>query len=135
MLVDASVWIDHFKNRGSAAALQPAHWLGDDPGRILVDPVVTTELPRGVRDEAATGRLLSMLDKLPQAGGIDCADWLTSARIHRVCRGAGLTIRSPMDCLLAAHALRPGASVLAVDRDFDAIASQLPPALHAPTAH
>jgi predicted nucleic acid-binding protein len=42
--------------------------------------------------------------------------------LYRSARRAGLTVRSGVDCLIAACALRHGLTVLHVDRDFDLIA-------------
>ena len=131
VLVDTSVWIDHLRDRQSAAVAELASWLSDDADRILVNDVVTTELLRGVKTDADATQLQSALDKLPQAEPITRADWLLSARVYRSCRSAGLTIRSPMDCLMAAHAMRLGVAVLSIDRDFEAIASCTPLHLHA----
>ena len=126
VLVDTSVWIDHLRGRPSAAALQLAAWLGDDPDRIVVNEVVTTELVRGFNDEAEALELQGALDKLPQADALARADWLQSASLYRRCRRAGLTVRSPMDCLIAAHAIRLNLPLLAIDRDFEAIVTQVP---------
>jgi hypothetical protein len=126
VLVDTSVWIDHLRGRPSAAALQLAAWLADDPDRIVVNEVVTTELVRGFNDEAEALELQGALDKLPQADALARADWLQSASLYRRCRRAGLTVRSPMDCLIAAHAIRLNLPLLAIDRDFDTIATQVP---------
>ena len=130
VLVDTSVWIDHLRGRQSAAAAELAGWLNDDPDCILVNEVVITELPRGVSSEADGKQLQAALDKLLQADPMRRSDWLLSARIYRTCRDAGLTIRSPMDCLIAAHAIRLNVPVLAIDRDFEAIASCTPLRLH-----
>jgi len=43
-------------------------------------------------------------------------------RLYRVARRAGLTIRSGVDCLIAACAIRNGLDVLHHDRDFDLLA-------------
>ena len=128
------MWIDHFRDRSSPAARQLAHWLAEEPDCIVVNGVVLCELLRCMRSEAAATRLMGALDKLPQAEAVSCADWLLSAGIYRRCRGAGLTIRSSMDCLIAAHAIRLNLPLLAVDRDFDAIATQAPLTLHSSTA-
>ena len=45
-----------------------------------------------------------------------------AADLYRRCRARGSTIRSPLDCLIAAVAIRIDAAVLHEDRDFDALA-------------
>jgi predicted nucleic acid-binding protein len=45
-----------------------------------------------------------------------------AAQIYRTGRMTGFTIRSPFDCLIAACAIRNGASLLHSDRDFNTIA-------------
>jgi predicted nucleic acid-binding protein len=130
VLVDTSVWINHFRNVPSLPVAELQLWLDEDPDRVLLNEVVVTELLRGVRDEAEAARMRALLEELPQAEPLQRDDWLASADIYRTCRQAGLTIRSPMDCLIAAHAMRLRRPVMAVDRDFDAIASCLPLALH-----
>ena len=131
VLVDTSVWIDHLRDRPGAAVAELAGWLSEDADRILVNEVVATELLRGVRTDKDATQLQAALDKLAQADPLRREDWLLSARVYRVCRSAGLTIRSPMDCLMASHAIRLQVAVMAVDRDFDAIASCTPLRLHA----
>lgn len=123
VLVDTSVWVEHLRGNQGAAGARLAEWLGEDPDFILINEVVITELLRGMRSEADALELHAALDKLVQADPLVRDDWLLSARIYRACRQAGLTIRSPMDCLIAAHAIRLKVPVLAVDRDFDAIAT------------
>jgi predicted nucleic acid-binding protein len=46
--------------------------------------------------------------------------------LYRRARRAGLTVRSGVDCLIAACALRHGLSVLHADRDFAALARIAP---------
>jgi predicted nucleic acid-binding protein len=48
--------------------------------------------------------------------------FLAAAAIYRDGRRRGYTIRSTVDCLIAAVAVENGASVWHRDRDFDAIA-------------
>jgi predicted nucleic acid-binding protein len=132
--VDSSVWIDHLRGRTTAAASLLAQWLTDDADRILVNEVVTTELLRGFGKETDANGLLAALSKLPQAPPLQVEDWWASARIFRLCRSAGFTVRSPMDCLIAAHAIRLQVGLLATDRDFEAIATCTPLALHAAVA-
>jgi predicted nucleic acid-binding protein len=45
-----------------------------------------------------------------------------AANLYRAARRAGLTVRSSVDCLIAACAIRHDLEVLHRDRDFDALA-------------
>jgi predicted nucleic acid-binding protein len=121
--VETSVWIDHLRGTEGLRSARLATWRADEPDRILVNEVVTTELLQGLRSEADAAELHSALEKLVQAEPLGPGDWLLSARTYRTCRQAGLTIRSPMDCLIAAHSIRLQVPALAVDRNFDAIAT------------
>jgi predicted nucleic acid-binding protein len=49
-----------------------------------------------------------------------------AAGLYRAARRAGLTIRSGVDCLIAACAIRHGLTVLHHDRDFDVLARVSP---------
>ncbi len=53
-------------------------------------------------------------------------DTLTAAAIQRRCRRSGVTVRSMIDCLVAAVAMRLDLPVLHQDIDFDRIASVAP---------
>ena len=49
-------------------------------------------------------------------------DYDDAAALYRRCRRQGATIRSLLDCLIAAVAIRTGVPLLHIDRDFDALA-------------
>jgi predicted nucleic acid-binding protein len=46
--------------------------------------------------------------------------------LYRLCRGRGLTVRSSVDCLIAASAARHDLEVLHRDRDYALIARVAP---------
>jgi predicted nucleic acid-binding protein len=50
------------------------------------------------------------------------ADFDAAARIYRRCRGAGVTPRGMVDCLIASVVWRRGATLLAYDADLDRVA-------------
>jgi len=78
---------------------------------------------RSRRDLIETrGVLLSL--RMLRVGGLDTYE--RAADIARVCRLHGETVRRGLDCLVAAVAIREGASVLHADRDFDVIARHTP---------
>jgi predicted nucleic acid-binding protein len=55
--------------------------------------------------------------------GFDAAsDFDAAASIYRRCRAQGITPRGMVDCMIAAVALRSGASLLAHDADLDRVA-------------
>jgi predicted nucleic acid-binding protein len=53
--------------------------------------------------------------------GLD--DFALAASLYRTARGAGVTIRNTLDCLIAAPCVRTGAPLLHSDADFDRLAS------------
>src|SRR5206468_12391453 len=87
----------------------------------LTGPVVM-ELLAGARSGEAAA---SMRDHLLTFGFlpvVGLSDYEASASIHRACRQAGEAVRSQIDCLIAAVAIRNGVPVLHADTDFDVIA-------------
>lgn len=121
MIVDTSIFIEYL--RGSAS--QADVWLTDQISQraILVVPeVVVMELLVGTTDEARAAQWRQLLQRFeiePLAALRDSED---AAAIHRRCRRAGKTVRSLIDCQVAAVALRMDMPVVHRDHDFDVIA-------------
>lgn len=120
MIVDTSVWIEFLTRTESRASM----WLADrieNRARIIVPEVVMMELLIGRTDEESAALRRRMLQRFqiePLAPLRDCED---AASIHRKCRRAGETVRSLIDCQVAAMALRLGVAVAHRDRDFETI--------------
>lgn len=53
-----------------------------------------------------------------------------AASLYRLCRQKGITVRSMIDCVIAAVALSENAQVLHHDRDFTSIARVVPLRIH-----
>jgi predicted nucleic acid-binding protein len=90
---------------------------------IAICPPIIQEVLQGIRDEyfhAAARLLLRSLTQLESPMSIDVFE--EAASIYRTGRAIGVSIRSPLDCLIAACALRNGVAVLHSDRDFETIA-------------
>jgi len=88
---------------------------------VIVPDVVLMELLIGTTDESKAGvrrRLLQRFDIEPLAPLRDAED---AAAIHRRCRRGGDTVRSLIDCQVAAMALRMGVVVAHRDRDYETI--------------
>ena len=118
ILVDTSIWIETFrrKNPLDLEALVPF----DDVVTCL--PVVQ-EVLQGFREESAFRAAKTAMLAMPLVEApIGEALMLEAVALYRSARRRGLTIRSSVDCLIAACALRHDLEVLHRDRDFPALA-------------
>jgi hypothetical protein len=81
---------------------------------------VTQEVLQGFRDEQAFRVAREAMLALPVVESpLRAVVFDDAVRLYRVARRAGLTVRSSVDCLVAACAIRNGLEVLHHDRDFD----------------
>ncbi|MBK5222493.1 MAG: PIN domain-containing protein [Acidimicrobiia bacterium] len=121
MLVDTSVWIEYLRATGTPHHLwvRGAITHGDLLG--WTDPILF-ELTVGARGPARVAELRSLLLSGPMLAVEGVGDWEAAARLHRAARAQGLTVRSTVDCLIAAVAIRTGVPVMARDRDFVTLA-------------
>lgn len=121
VLVDTSAWVEYLRATGSPQHRWIREAIRDDVALGWTDPVLFELVAGAASDEhaAALRALLMRGPMLPVAG---LADWEDAARLYRAARSRGLTIRSTVDCLIAAVALRTATPLLARDRDFDALA-------------
>lgn len=118
-LVDTSAWISHFSKKDSfdlRSVVAPEN-------RVLCLPVYQ-EILQGIRDESAFRAIKTIVDAavfveapLRQVVYDDAVD------LYRVARRVGLTIRSSVDCIVAACAIRNNLPVLHRDRDYPALAT------------
>ncbi|MHB1194552.1 MAG: type II toxin-antitoxin system VapC family toxin [Longimicrobiales bacterium] len=121
MIVDTSAWVEYLRRTESPEdrALERAIRQGD----ALATPApVVMELLAGCSNDEAAARIQRLLARFEILEVEGLADFEDAARIQRICRGKGETVRSMIDCLVAAMALREGRPLLARDRDYDAIA-------------
>jgi len=125
MLADTSAWVEFLRGTGSPQHLTLTAALRDAE-EVLIPDVVTLELLSGAGTERRAlelRRLLAGFTALPAASP---ADHELAAELYRAARRAGETVRSLIDCLVAAAALRLGVPVLARDRDFEVLARVSP---------
>lgn len=122
ILIDSSVWIELFRRHGRVQPRDlppPEEW-------VTCLPVVQ-EVLQGFRDESAYRLARESMLAMPMVENPLAQDvHLQAADLYRAGRRAGLTIRSGVDCLIAACALRHDLPVLHLDRDFDRLARVCP---------
>ena len=121
ILVDTSAWIEFLRNTGSPVHLRlRAAVTAQEP--LGIHDLVRLELLAGVRDEARAEALSQMLAGFGAVATSSPADHESAALLYRAARSSGETVRSLIDCLIAAAALRLDARVLARDRDYEVLA-------------
>lgn len=117
-LVDTSAWIELLR--------RPQRLSMDDlrgTSEIVTCLPVIQEVLQGIRDERAFADIREAMLAMPRVDdplGWDVVD--RSVQIYRQARRLGVTLRSSVDCLVAASALAYDLTVVHCDRDFDAIA-------------
>lgn len=124
-LVDTSAWVEYLRKTGSPAHLAVRQLLVDGQPVALTEPVVM-ELLAGPTRPQDLGPVEALVAGLPSIPVDTVVDYHEAARIYRTVRGNGQTVRKLLDCLIAAVALRTGATLVHDDRDFDAIARCYP---------
>jgi predicted nucleic acid-binding protein len=122
VLVDTSVWVEFFR--------KPSRL--DLPAVVDLEDVVTClpvlqEVLQGFREEAAFALARDAMLALPMVEApLGPEVFEEAVGLYRRARAAGLTVRSSVDCLIAACALRHGLTVLHRDRDFGFLARVSP---------
>ena len=116
-LVDTSVWIEVFRKRNTFDLLSTTNF-----DEIVTCLPVIQEILQGFDDERAFRTAHESMYSLPIVESPLRSDIFDEAvTLYRSARRAGLTIRSGVDCLIAACALRHSLTVMHRDRDFDSL--------------
>ena len=118
VLVDSSVWIAVFM-RGSPLGLEK---IVDFDDVVTCLPVVQ-EVLQGFQDPRAFAQAREAMHALPIVDSpMPQAAFDQAVDLYRAARRAGFTVRSGVDCLIAACAIRHHLEVLHDDRDYDTLA-------------
>lgn len=121
-LVDTSAWIRHF----SRSDTFDMRTICSPDDRVLCLPVYQ-ELLQGIREERIYRKIqhalrAAQIVENPMELGL----FEEAAQLYRLARRQGVTIRSSVDCLIAATAIRHDFVVLHSDRDFPLLAQVSP---------
>jgi predicted nucleic acid-binding protein len=122
VLVDTSVWIEVFRrpNRLTLTAVA-------DLDEVVTCLPVVQEVLQGFRDEQAfriAGDAIRAFPIVESPLRLEVVE--EAVRLYRLARRSGRTVRSGVDCLIAACALRHGLTVVHHDRDYGALAAVSP---------
>lgn len=125
IVVDTSVWIDFLGGRRTRQAVRCAELIENGEPVALTD-VILTEVLQGLRSEEEAHLVERHLRAFAVLRLEELDDFALAAGLYRAARAAGVTIRSTIDCLIAAPCVRTGAPLLHADSDFDRLASCTP---------
>ncbi len=118
VLVDTSIWVETFRARNPL----------DLAAHVELDELVTClpivqEVLQGFRDEGAFRRAREAMLAFPIVESpLGPSVYLEAVGLYRAGRRMGVTVRSSIDCLIAACAIRHDLEVLHRDRDYPALA-------------
>jgi predicted nucleic acid-binding protein len=118
VLVDTSVWIEVFRKR------KPL----DLESVVSLDEIVTClpviqEVLQGFNDEQAYRTARDAMYSFPTVESpLERAVFDEALQLFRMARRGGYTVRSGIDCIIAACAIRRHLTIIHKDRDFDSLA-------------
>jgi predicted nucleic acid-binding protein len=117
ILVDTSVWIELFRESSDLDLEKVV-----DLDEVVTCLPVIQEVLQGFDDQGAYRVAREAMFAFPVVESpLSEAVFQLAVDLYRSARRAGLTVRSSVDCLIAACALRSSLTVLHCDRDFEAI--------------
>lgn len=117
VLLDTSIWVQHLRN--DPLVVPRVVDLVDMGGVWMCEPVAMELLSSPRADSAERlERLVNALPSLPLDAEVD---FRSAARIMRLVRQSGHTVRSSVDAVIAALALRHDVAVIHDDVDFERI--------------
>jgi predicted nucleic acid-binding protein len=123
LLVDTSAWIEIFR-RPSRIALEDVI---DDTDRVVTCLPIIQEVLQGFEDERAFRIAHTAMHALPCVESPLSRELIdTAVDIYRRARRAGMTVRSSVDCLVAACASRHRLTIVHRDRDYTNLARVVP---------
>jgi predicted nucleic acid-binding protein len=124
VIVDSSVWIDFLSNSiGHKEELLATMIRRDE--RVLLGDLVLAEVLQGVRSDREFRIVRKALLSLEAVHLVTPALAIKSAQNYRLLRGAGITVRKTIDCLIATWCIEHGVPLLFSDRDFEPFVEHL----------
>ena len=122
ILVDTSAWVEFDRATGSRVDTRLTELIANTDDVSVTEPVIM-ELLAGARDDRREDDLRRLVQRFRLLQFDAAIDFDAATRIYRMCRRVGVTPRGMIDCMIAAVALRHGASLLANDADLDRVAA------------
>jgi predicted nucleic acid-binding protein len=117
ILVDSSVWIDHFRDAATEPVLRLRALIGRE--LLLVGDLVLCEVLQGVRSDAEARLVEEALREFELVTLVDPELAIIAAANYRLLRGRGVTVRTTVDLVIGTFCIERGHVLLHNDRDFE----------------
>jgi hypothetical protein len=122
ILVDTSIWIAMLRKKNPFRIEEAVEF-----DEIITCLPVIQEVLQGFREESIYRTARDAMLALPIVESpMEKSLFLEAAELYRSARRRGLTVRSSVDCLIAACALRHNVPVLHSDRDYNLLGEICP---------
>lgn len=121
ILVDTSVWVEFDRATGSPSDIRLTALIGQGGDIAVTEPVIM-EVASGARTPGRELQLRRLLGRFHLIPFDSIVDFEGAVHVYRTCRASAVTPRGLIDCMIAAVAIRSGATILAHDRDFARVA-------------
>ena len=116
ILVDSSVWIDHFRDVETDPVRRLRRLIGEEP--LLVDDLILCELLQGFNSEAEARLVQRSFSRFETVALSDPSLAVIAAANYRLLRRQGITIRKTIDVIIGTFCVERGHALLHSDRDF-----------------
>jgi predicted nucleic acid-binding protein len=119
VLVDTTVWIDFFVAKSTSQVAELERLLNERED-ICTCGIILTEVLQGIREDEDYQRTLSSFHTflfLP----MNRQTFVRAAELYRSLWRKGVTVRKPVDCMIASVAIEHDIALLHNDQDFDPI--------------
>lgn len=131
ILVDTSVWVGYLRGTASPSVETLDGLFRADSEVVITEPVLM-ELLAGARHPRDRAIVEALVNGLPLIAIEPAEDFRNAADLYAASTINGHPIRSQMDCLIAAVAIRRGIPLLHQARDFEYLAEISPLRLYSP---
>lgn len=121
ILVDTTVWIDFF-NGNETPEKHALETLSKKSALLCLTDIVLTEILRGITKDDDYVTVKKALRPFPCLSPRPVETYIHAAELYRQCRGKGFTVRSTVDCLIAAVCIEYKVPLLHHDADFEHLA-------------
>ena len=116
ILVDSSVWIDYFNGEDNKQTNTLNDALGVRP--VAVGDLILAEVLQGFKDDKDYKTAKSLFDDLIIYDLVGKTMAIKSANNFRALRKKGITVRKPVDVIIATFCIEKKLPLLFLDKDF-----------------